>query len=84
MPREAVRKKAGEFFAAILENDLPKEIGVTRGVQNPIHVQILSGLEPGQEVLVGDWEKILAEYEKSKDKMSTIRKMMWILKSSSK
>ena len=42
------------------------------------------GLEAGQEVLVGDWEKVLAEYQKGKDKMSTIRKMMFILRSSSK
>ncbi len=84
VPREAIRKNEGESFAAILENDLPKEIKVTPGVQNPIHVQIVSGLEVGQEVLVGDWEKILAEYEKGKDKMSTIRKMMFILRSSSK
>ena len=84
VPREAIRKKEGESFAAILGSDLPKEIPVTTGVQNPIHVQIISGLEVGQEVLVGDWEKVLAEYEKGKDKMSTIRKMMFILRSSSK
>ena len=84
VPREAVRKKEGESFAAILENDLPKEISVTTGIQNPIRVEIVSGLEAGQEVLVGDWEKVLAEYRKGKDKMSTIRKMMFILKSSSK
>jgi len=84
VPREAVRKKAGESFAAILENYLPKEIPVTTGIQNPIRVEIVSGLEAGQEVLVGDWEKVLAEYRKGKDKMSTIRKMMFILKSSSK
>ena len=84
VPREAVRKKKGESFAAILENDLPKEIPVTTGIQNPIRVEIVSGLEAGQEVLLGDWEKILAEYQTGKDKMSTIRKMMFILKSSSK
>lgn len=84
VPREAIIKKEGKSYAAILENNLPKEIPVTTGIQNPIHVEIVSGLEAGQEVLVGDWEKVLAEYQKGKNKMSTIRKMMFILRSSSK
>ncbi len=81
LPREAVRKKGEDHFVAILENDLPKEIPVKTGVKNPINVQIISGLEPQQVVLIGDWEKILEEYKKGKDKMSTIRKMLFLLRS---
>ncbi len=81
LPREAVRKKGDEHFVAILENDLPKEIPVETGVKNPIDIQIISGLEPQQVVLIGDWEKILEEYKKDKDKMSTIRKMLFLLRS---
>jgi HlyD family secretion protein len=81
LPREAVRKKGEVQYAAILVNDLPEEVPVKLGVQNPIHTQVVSGLEAGQEVLVGDWEKILADHQKGNDKMSTIRKMLFILRS---
>ena len=81
LPREGVRKKGDIFYAAILVNDLPEEVPVKLGVQNPIHTQVVSGLEDGQEVLIGDWEKILAEHRQGEDKMSTIRKMLFILRS---
>ncbi len=81
LPREAVKIKDDGKVAAVLENKRPKEIPVTTGVRNPIHVQILSGLEENQQVLVGDWETLWEKYQKGKDNMSTIRKMLFILRS---
>ncbi|MFQ5481408.1 MAG: efflux RND transporter periplasmic adaptor subunit [Nitrospinaceae bacterium] len=79
VPREAIHEKAGKTLAAVLKDGLPEEIPVTTGIQNPIHVQILSGLEKDREVLVGDWEKLLEEFRNKKDKMSTMRKILFIL-----
>ena len=81
LPREAVRIENNKKFAAILVNETPKEIPVTTGVRNPIHIQILAGLEEGQNVLTGDWETLWEEHQKGEDNMSTIRKMLFILRS---
>ena len=81
LPREALRIQKNKKFAAILVNDEPKEVAVTTGVRNPIHVQVLSGLKEGQNVLIGDWETLWEEYQKRDDNMSTIRKMLFILRS---
>ena len=81
LPREALRVEKNKKYAAILVNNEPKEVPVTTGVRNPIHIQILSGLEPDQEVLIGDWQTLWEEYQKGDDNMSTIRKMLFILRS---
>ena len=81
LPREAVRVQKNKKFAAILVDHRPQEVPVTTGVRNPIHVQILSGLEAGQKVLIGDWETLWEEHQKGDDNMSTIRKMLFILRS---
>lgn len=81
LPREAIRVERNKKYAAILVNNAPKEIPVTTGVRNPIHIQILSGLEPGQEVLIGDWQALWEKHQKGDDNMSTIRKMLFILRS---
>ncbi len=80
LPREAVREKDGKKIAAVLVGGLPKEIPVTTGILNPIYVQIESGLKKDQEVLVGDWEKLLAEYRENSGKMSTMKRMLFILR----
>lgn len=80
VPRESVSYNKGKKFAAILENGLPKEIPITTGIQNPIHIQVVSGLEPNQEILVGDWKTTLEEYEKGKDESSTVKKMLFLLR----
>ena len=84
IPREGVKVKNKQSFAAILENGRPKEIPIKTGIQNPIHVQVISGLEKDQEILVGDWEKTLEKYENSKDNSSSIRKILWLINSRSK
>ncbi len=81
LPREAIRVQKNKKFAAILVDHRPQEVPVTTGVRNPIHVQILSGLEAGQKVLIGDWETLWEEHQKGDDNMSTIRKMLFILRS---
>jgi HlyD family secretion protein len=81
LPREALRVEKSKKYAAILVNNKPKEVLVTTGVRNPIHVQVLSGLEADQEVLIGDWQTLWEEHQKGDDNMSTIRKMLFILRS---
>ena len=81
LPREAIRVEKSKKYAAILVNDKPEEVPVTTGVRNPIHIQILSGLKAGQEVLVGDWKTLWEEHQGGDDNMSTIRKMLFILRS---
>ncbi len=81
LPREAIRVEKSKKYAAILVNNEPREVPVTTGVRNPIHVQILSGLEAEQTVLIGDWQTLWEEHQKGDDNMSTIRKMLFILRS---
>ena len=81
LPREALRVEKNKKYAAILVNNKPKEVPVTTGVRNPIHTQILSGLEADQEVLIGDWQALWEEHQKGDNNMSTIRKMLFILRS---
>lgn len=81
LPREALRVEKGKKYAAILVNNEPKEVPVTTGVRNPIHVQIVSGLKADQEVLIGDWKTLWEDHQKGDDNMSTIRKMLFILRS---
>lgn len=81
LPREALRVEKNKKYAAILVNNEPKEVPVTTGVRNPIHIQVLSGLEADQKVLIGDWQTLWEEYQKGDDNMSTIRKMLFILRS---
>ncbi len=80
LPREAIRVEKNKKYAAILVNNKPEEVLVTTGVRNPIHIQILSGLKAGQEVLVGDWKTLWEEHQAGEDNMSTIRKMLFILR----
>ncbi len=79
LPREAVKEKDGKSYAAILVAGLPKEVTVETGILNPIHIEIKKGLSKNQEVLVGDWEKLLEEYEKNSGKMSTMKRILFIL-----
>ena len=81
VPREAIRKKNEKTYAAVLQDGMPNEIPVTTGIHNPIHIQVLTGLDMDQEILVGDWEKTLEQYEKSKDKSSTLRRILWLIRS---
>ncbi len=79
--REAVRHDGDRAYAMIQIDEMPAEVPIEVGIQTPIHAEILSGLEPGQEVVVGDWEKALAEFEESGKKGSSLRKILWLIRS---
>jgi HlyD family secretion protein len=77
--RSAIRKDEEGEFAVLLKNDQPEKVRVKTGIKNPIDVQILSGLSQGDEVILGDWEKILEESRKKKS--SSLKKILWMIRS---
>ncbi|MCF8720640.1 efflux RND transporter periplasmic adaptor subunit [Nitrospina gracilis] len=79
LPREAIHREGGKTFVAVLENNLPQARPVELGVKNPIEIQV-EGIAENQEVLIGDWEEIKEHFKTDEDSMSTIRKMLFILR----
>jgi HlyD family secretion protein len=79
--RGAVRKEEGANYVVILDNGAPTKTPIETGIENAIHTQVLSGLEIGQKVILGDWEKILAEAGGEKNKGSSLRKILWMIRS---
>ena len=79
--RGAVRRDREEVYVAVLEAGQPVRTPVTIGIENPIHTQIVSGLELGQTIILGDYEKLLAEAGEKKDKGSSLRKILFMLRS---
>ncbi|GJL78215.1 MAG: secretion protein HlyD [Nitrospinaceae bacterium] len=78
--RGAVRKEDGVSFVVISENGVPRKVPIETGIENAIYTEVISGLEPGQEAILGDWEKILAEAS-GKKKGSSLRKILWLIQS---
>jgi HlyD family secretion protein len=81
LSRGAVRKEGDGFYTVVLENGKPKKIPIEVGIENPIHTQVLSGLEAGQKVILGDWEKLLAETGEKKKKGTALKKILWMIRS---
>jgi hypothetical protein len=79
--REAVREADDSFNVVILTDEVPKEIAISVGVQTPIYAEILSGINHDQEVIIGDWEKLLKEFTESNNKGSSLKKILWMLRS---
>lgn len=79
--RAGIRKDDEGEFAVVLKNDQPEKIRVKTGIKNPIDVQIISGLNADEEVILGDWEKILKEAEEKRGKGSSLRKILWMIRS---
>jgi HlyD family secretion protein len=77
--RAGIRKDDEGEFAVVLKHDQPEKIRVQTGIMNPIHVQIVSGLNPTDEVILGDWEKVLEESRKKKS--SSLKKILWMIRS---
>ncbi len=77
--RAGIRKDSDGFFAVVWKNDQPEKIRVKTGIKNPIDIQIVGGLKPDDEVILGDWEKILKESQD--DKGSSLRKILWMIRS---
>ena len=79
--RQAIRLSENKSYAVILRNELPEEIEVETGIQTPIHIEIISGLVADQEVIIGDWEKLLEEAKESNTKGSSLKKILWMIRS---
>ena len=79
--RGAVRKEDGAPYVVILESGAPRKIPIETGIENPIYTQVLSGLELGQKVILGDWEKFLEEAGQKKNKGSALKKILWMIRS---
>jgi HlyD family secretion protein len=77
--RAAIRKDDEGKFVMVLKNDEPEKVSVKTGIRNPIHVQIISGLNPDDELILGDWEKILEESKEGKS--SSLKKILWMIRS---
>jgi len=79
--RAGIREGDNEKFAMVLKNDKPEKIIVKTGIRNPIQVEILSGLNPDDEVILGDWEKVLEEAKEQSKKVSSLKKILWMIRS---
>ena len=79
--RQAIRLSENKSYAVILSNELPEEIEVKTGIQTPIHIEIISGLVADQEVIIGDWKKLLEEAKESNTKGSSLKKILWMIRS---
>ena len=79
--RAGIRNSKEGKFAMVLKNEKPKKLFVKTGIKNPIFVQILSGLAPGDHVILGDWEKVLEETKNSSGKSSSLKKILWMIRS---
>ena len=79
--RAGIRDGEQGKFAMVLKEDKPEKIAVKTGIRNPIHVQIVSGLIPGDQVILGDWEKALEEAKNASTTGSSLKKILWMIRS---
>jgi HlyD family secretion protein len=52
VPEEAVYEKNEKTYVEVLENGEPKEVEVVLGIENEDFIEIIDGLEEGQEVIL--------------------------------
>ena len=57
--RQAIRLSEGKSFAVIINNEVPEEIEIKTGIRTPLYIEVLTGLVADQEVIIGDWEKLI-------------------------
>jgi HlyD family secretion protein len=79
--RQAIRLSEGKSFAVIMSNELPEEIEIKTGIRTPIYIEVLTGLMADQEVIIGDWEKLIKEAKESKNNVSALKKILWMVRS---
>ena len=79
--RQAIRLSEGKSFAVIINNELPEEIEIKTGIITPLYIEVLTGLMADQEVIIGDWEKLIKEAKESKNKGSALKKILWMVRS---
>ncbi len=51
LPRSAVREFQGRTFVRVIEGDTRREVDVETGIESQTHVEIIRGLEEGQQVI---------------------------------
>ena len=79
--RAGIREGENEKFVMVLKNDNPEKVIVKTGIRNPIQIEIVSGLNPDDEVILGDWEKVLEEAKEQNKKVSSLKKILWMIRS---
>ncbi|MDG1844732.1 MAG: efflux RND transporter periplasmic adaptor subunit [Nitrospinaceae bacterium] len=79
--RQAIRLSEGKSFAVIINNEVPEEIEIKTGIRTPLYIEVLTGLVADQEVIIGDWEKLIKEAKESKNKGSALKKILWMVRS---
>jgi HlyD family secretion protein len=79
--RAGIRDGEQGKFAMVLKEDKPEKVAVQTGIRNPIHVQIVSGIIPGDQVILGDWEKALEEAKNASTTVSSLKKILWMIRS---
>ena len=79
--RQAIRLSEGKSFAVIINNELPEEIEIKTGIITPLYIEVITGLMADQEVIIGDWEKLIKEAKESKNKGSALKKILWMVRS---
>lgn len=79
--RAGIRKDETGKFVMLLKNNTPEKVRIETGIQNPIHAQIISGVAANDEIILGDWEKALKEAEEKKGKGSSLKKILWMIRS---
>ena len=79
LTRAGIRKDDEGSYVVVLKNEQPEKVRVKTGIKNPINIQIIDGLKPDEAVILGDWEKVVAE---AKDKKgSSLKKILWMIRS---
>ena len=81
IPREAVRRDGNIFYSMILYDSNPKRVEIEVGIQTPIYSEVISGIEYEQDAVVGDWEKLIADSKKNSGKGSSLKKILWMIRS---
>ena len=80
IPREAVRRDGNIFYSMILYDSNPKRVEIEVGIQTPIYSEVISGIEYEQDAVVGDWEKLIADSKKNSGKGSSLKKILWMIR----
>ena len=79
--RGGIREGENGKFAMVLNNGKPKKVTIETGIKNPINAEITSGLFPDDEVILGDWEKAIEEAKEKSEKVSSLKKILWMIRS---
>ena len=79
LTRAGIRKDDEGSYVVVLKNEQPEKVRVKTGIKNPINIQIIDGLKPDEAVILGDWEKVVAEANDKKG--SSLKKILWMIRS---